>query len=533
MKSRANRFAANLVILLSIFVLSSRTFAHSDAEPLWAMDNDELAQLEKTISEHRIALLNAMNDAINYGVPVLGGQRNYRFDSDREVVDIPRSVLNRVIMSSLELETATMKRYLGCEAGCEHSLAQDLAGTPNSKEAVTVIRSLWPKMKASFAIVWKDIPVGIWMRTINSARYSRSLAASGRYQSKAYGGIAMVMGAASFGAAFAATEVLETMFMGPLHFVCKANYFWSVAFGAAVAGLSRDLKTLLLFEKDEKSFAKRFLQALSNFASLKNAQRLEKRILFKTLAADSIEQFHKISRRAAHSSVLEPLLDKISARQSIAADPLLWSELVASISETKAPKKFRLAGGAQEALFQAEVDKIVDIDITAAQARARWQDMNASMRVVLRIFRNGLEVSHQLHHDQADRLRALGLLDMQLRTLDLFNLSWLSKRANRVGRAEAEGLADWLRNVVSEWMALAIETTTADADLRAVELKRNNLNGIIAAAIRRGEPVMVSPEGPRDLRAAIEREATKVSPERPTAIAAQRSCDGLFRASLQ
>lgn len=62
----------------------------------------------------------------------------------------------------------------------------------------------------------------------------------------------MAAGAAGFGLAFGVTEVAESMFMGPFHFVCKANYLWSVAFGTAIASLSRDLKTFFLFEKDGK-----------------------------------------------------------------------------------------------------------------------------------------------------------------------------------------------------------------------------------------------------------------------------------------
>jgi hypothetical protein len=532
MTRNSNRFTAFFISISVLLVsLGSRALAHGDSEPLWAMNNEELSQLQKSIGQHRIALLNAMNEATSHGMPAMDARRDYRFDSNQQVIDIPRSVLNRVIMASLALETASMKMYLMCESGCDHSLAKDFEDHAESATAVKTVRRLWPKMKASFAILWKDIPVAVWIRAINAARYSRSLLATGRYQSQAYGRFSMLVGGTAFGAAFAATEVFETMFMGPLHFVCKANYFWSVAFGAAIAGLSRDLKTLLLFEKDGKSLAARMLQSVSNFASLKSAQKIEQRILFRTLAGDGSEQFLKISRRDAHSSLLEPMLAEVSAQQAVAADPLLWSELAGAQMKKHVAKKFRLPIGEPEIIFQTEIDKILDPSLTAAEAYNRWRDLSASMRVVLRIFRNEQEVSHQLEHNRGAQLRSLGRLDMQLRSLDLFNLSWLQTRAGRNVPQESQTSASWLRDVVTEWMALAIETTAPDADLLAIDLRWRNLKAILEASIRRGEPISGASNGPRNFQLSIHRELQRTDRAALSNGPAVRQCEALFLSS--
>jgi hypothetical protein len=63
-----------------------------------------------------------------------------------------------------------------------------------------------------------------------------------RYQSAAYGTGSMIAGAAGFAVAYSATEVAESVYLVGLHFLCQANYFWSIAFGTAIATLSRDLK---------------------------------------------------------------------------------------------------------------------------------------------------------------------------------------------------------------------------------------------------------------------------------------------------
>ncbi len=167
-----------------------------------------------------------------------------------------------MILESLNLESASAKLYVFCEAGCDHSLFKDLAGDAHRKEAVQAVRGLWPKIVGSFALLWRDIPIAAWKRLIHSSRYLRSLLGSARHQAKAYGG---------------------------------ANYFWSVAIAAAVASFSRDIKTLFLFEKNGTTLFKRVAQAFSGYRSLQSTQRLEKRILFRTLAGD--DGFEKLSKR--------------------------------------------------------------------------------------------------------------------------------------------------------------------------------------------------------------------------------------------
>ncbi len=515
------RYLFSLITAFTLFTFAlamapQTAFAHNDAEPIWAMDKVELAKLQGSIERHRIELLNALDDAAKFGVDADSLQRPYRLDSNKQVVDIPRSVLNRVIMASLNLETESTKMYLFCETGCERSLFRDLTGHPKQKEAVGIIRGLWPKLKASFAILWHDIPVGVWMRTINLASYSRSIGANMRYQAKAYGGLSMTAGAAGFGVAFTVTEIAESMFMGPLHFVCKANYFWSVAFGTAIASLSRDLKTLLLFEKNGKSIFSRVIQAFSNFSSLHAARQIEKRVLFQSLVGpENIDTFEKLTKRDAQSSVLEPLLDKVSAKQAVASDQMLWSELA---WELKNPAEQTTEIKNREKLFETELVKIFDASAREGEPARRWQDLNASLRVMLRIFRNDVEIRHQIERKQSPALKTLGQLDAQLRRLDLFMMSWLSKKGSLESAATNRESAAWLKNILGEWLALSIETSGPKFEIKAIEIRLDHLKAILEASVRKGESLGIAPEGYRDMMISIEK-------SRPITV---RSCEALF-----
>ena len=238
------------------------------------------------------------------------------------------------------------------------------------------------------------------------------------------------------------------MFMGPLHIVCQANYFWSLAFGTAIASLSRDLKTLLLFEKDGTSIFRRVAQTFSNFASLRSSLQIEKRILFQTLTGtEDSETFQKLTKRDAQSSVLEPLLEKISAQRAVASDQMLWSELA---WELKNPTRLSSkAPTARTRLFETELSKIFDPSAKTEDAVRRWQDLNASLRVMLRMFRQDIEVRHMISRDQKPVIGVLGRLDAELRRLDLFMFSKL-KSSSLTSPAENLLSIEWLRNVVSE-----------------------------------------------------------------------------------
>ena len=84
----------------------------------------------------------------------------------------------------------------------------------------------------------------------------------------------------------------------------------------------------------------------------------------------------------------------ISAGQAVAVDSLLWSDLVASVSKPN-ERRFRFASDAREFLFGSEIAEIYAMPAEAGLAR--WQDMSASMRSVLKIFRIGLEVRQHGH----------------------------------------------------------------------------------------------------------------------------------------
>lgn len=522
MRHLSLRLSLSLFSLVLVLFVGATTHAHGDEKPLWALNKAQRIELQQTIERHRQELLKALDEAAKYGVDTESLQRPYQLDSNKEVANVPRSVLNRVIMASLNLEVESTRMYVFCETGCEHSLFKDLAGHPKRAEAVGVIRTLWPKLKTSFTMLFRDIPAGIWMRMIHASSYTRSIMMNARYQSKAYGRISMLAGAAGFGVAFGVTEVAESMFMGPLHIVCQANYFWSIAFGTAIASLSRDIKTLLLFEKDGKSIFRRIGQTFSNFASLRNAQQIEKRILFQTLTGSGdTETFEKLTKRDAQSSVLEPLLEKISAKQAVAADQMLWSELAWALKDKS--KVSADVPAARTRLFDTEMQKIFDASAKNGEPSHRWQDLNASLRVILKMFRNEVEVRHMITRRQKPQIKTLGQLDAQLRRLDLFMFSKLEGSSLSSPAQNAQS-AEWLRNIVSEWLSLAVETSSGTADMKNIELRLAHLKAILDASIRKGNNIGVAPEGFRDLM-------TAVAKERPGATAPViRSCEALFTA---
>ncbi len=525
---KSNFWAFQPLLFLVFVIWTSSANAH-DEKPLWLMNEAELSELDKTIAQHRLDLLSAMNEALVSGISTSRFQRDYRFDTDTEVMDIPRSVLNRVIISSLELETASMKRYLACGLSCDHSLETDLKGHHGAHEKANAIRQLWPKVKSSFRILWFDVPVGVWLRTIHAARYSRTIGANIHYQATAYGRFSMVLGATAFGAAFGVTELAESMFMGPLHLVCQANYFWSVALGAAVAGLSRDVKALLLFEHDRHSFTERFSQATTNFFKSRRLRQFEDRVLFKTLSDGGIERFEKITRRQAHVSILQPLLERISPAQAVALDTLLWSELANSVADQRKPR-FRFATDQREHLFASELAKLFSADTTPEKAVAHWQDHHASIRTFLRIVRNDMKVRHQQTGTAAAALRALGQLDIDLRRLDLFNLAWLTKYGGQAESQDREAMAQWLRHILSEFVSLAIETSADGADLKATALRRKQLTKELTTTVRRGHPNKSTSERPADgterLEAAFRNELASLA-----ARARARTCSSMFQAT--
>lgn len=515
---------AALSICLFFMSISQLTFAHSDSEAIWEMNRAELTELEKSIEPFRRELVSALAEATTIGVDPATLTRPYRYDSDMMVANVPRSVLNRVIVASMELEIETMRSYIFCD-GCEHSLLKDLADHPKRTEAVTLVRRIWPFIKGSFRLLFKEIPISVWARTIHTSNYLRSVRAAARYQSNAYGTVSMVAGTAAFGTMFAATEMVETAYAGPLHLVCKANYFWSVAVGTAVSSFAREFKTLLAFEKDGKTLLSRLQQAFLNFSDLRSLQKLEKRVLFHTLLSEEgLSAFKKLSRRDSHSGLLEPLLEKMSATQAIAADGLMWSELIAVLYRDELEN--RIPSTEREKLFDQELERLFAVDANAITARLRWQDLSGSLRVILRAFYNSSAVRHQLHQNQADVLRLLGRLDLELRTLDLFVFSWLANHDAKLEdpRRSTEA-ANWIRNMVSEWLTLSILVSSAAIDAKSIEIRLQHFASVLKASIRRGAPLDIAPEGARGLASTLQRERYLLKSDRHSD---RRLCEELF-----
>ena len=257
------------------------------------------------------------------------------------------------------------------------------------------------------------------------------------------------------------------------------------------------------------------MQIFSNFKSMRTAQHLEKRILFRTLAGDdTIESFEKMTKREAHSVALEHVLEQVSAKQAVAADSLLWAELA---WELKNPPDEKTRRGPSEKLFASEVTNLFASGQKSIERMRTWQDMNGSLRVILKTFRNGLDVQQQIYKDRTAAVKALGTLDMQLRALDVFTNAWLSKRDASADADANASAAEWFRGVVSEWLSLAIEASGPDFNERVFELRSQNLKSIVDVSIRNGEPIDLTPEGVRNL--------TRVLAPKTSAL---RTCEGIF-----
>ena len=363
-----------------------------------------------------------------------------------------------------------MQSYLFCEAGCSHSAKKD--GLTESE--IEIARGLWPKIRSSFALLFKEIPYGAWLRTIHFLSYSRSIGAKYHYEKSAYGRFALFAGATAFSGAFVATEIAETLFAGPLHIVCQANYLWSLAIASSVASLSRDVKAVLSFNAKNESFMKRLFGAYGRYSLLRNERAIEDRILFQTniIVANGSEK--KVTSREARIQKLTPILEAELVkpiRRNVALDALLWSEL---LKPNLLPSQ---DAGRFKDEWNAEFDRLnqsSELDV-----RLWWHDLHASLRTMLRIQKFQAQAEHTMGTDRKMLLSRLGVLDRSLRLWDTATILSLSKTGswNSSGR-------DWLRSVTGEWLALLLLAKESDA--KTFELREKYLEEIMKIASRAG-----------------------------------------------
>lgn len=478
-----------LVVIFLICFSFTNSYSHGDREAIWDMDRNELSELENKLNQQKQELLLALDEAFRIGFSASSLQRPYTFASVNSEVDIPRSVLNRVIVASMQLEISTVEKYLFCNS-CEHSLEKDLSGHPEKDKVKHFIYSIWEKAKSSFALFFKEIPVSVWKRIIHASAYSRHISSSMRYQANAYGKVSMIAGATGFSVAYGMTELAEVFIAGPFHFLCQVNYFWSLAFGTAIASLSRDVKTLLLYDKANKPVWNRILQAFTQYRSYKSLHKIENRVLYQTLAGDKGQAiYEEITKLKAYSTNLEPILRDTTPLRSVAADSLLWAEVVSSLKHPEPIER------GQQKLFQTEIESIFTSQSSTFEGLYRWRDLASSLRTMLRLFRSDLEVQNQLHVNRQANLSVLGQIDAELRVLDLFMHSWLQQvRHTRVVLDVGEQ-SHWLRNILSEMTSLAIEATDTNFDKNANEARLRSLQTSLRLSVERATPASFATPG--------------------------------------
>lgn len=430
--------------------------------------------LNERIELHRQALITALDEAAKYGVAASTLERPYYVDSNDLAINIPRSVLNRVIMTSLQLELDTTERYFFCSDGCERSLERDLADHPEAVKATQLIRAGWVRIKYGFIELVRDVSIGVWARATHKVNYARSIANSIRYQRKAYGNVSIAAGAAAFGVAFGATEAAESVALGPLHLACQANYFWSLAIGSWTASLSRNVRALLLFGSNERSFLTRVFDSVRAARAMRAFRKVQNRILLGDTGAGVSPE--KVSRKAAYTGALHDVLAENSARSTVAADPLLWSELVVK-------EHITLFGGLglgdKEILFGNEIDRI--FELKGKYGLGLWMDLHASLRTILALGRRNLTARHILAAGHGPAILALGTLDKELQNIDVTVQRLLMQRGREAS------LAPWLRETVQTWMRLAFETLTPEFNAIEHASKVGTMHVQIERVIRAGQ----------------------------------------------
>jgi hypothetical protein len=151
--------------LLIIAVMTLSNFGswakdNPSSEPLqnWQMSQEELSKLDVKLREERLRLQEAMQQALEMGLRPDSLSRNYLHQQSDSETSIPKSVLNQILFSSMQSEVLEMQRYIFCSHQCAHSLEKDLADHPQRSAVLKALRSLWPRIKASFVLLYKDIP---------------------------------------------------------------------------------------------------------------------------------------------------------------------------------------------------------------------------------------------------------------------------------------------------------------------------------------------------------------------------------------
>lgn len=466
-----------LVPSLLFLLLTTQSALGHEAKPVWALNSAEQAELRHVLEESERSLIQALSDAAEYRA---SETREFFHDSESELAKIPRSILNRVLQHSLDLETAQMKSYLFCESGCEQSAKQQGL----SQNELQTVRGLWPKIRASFALLFKEIPHGAWLRTIHFIKYSRSIGAEYHYQKSAYGRFALLAGASAFTGAFVATEIAESMFMGPLHIVCQANYLWSLAFASTIASLSRDVKAALSFNSKHESFLQRLFGAYGRYSLLRRERALEDRVLIKswlTVASSqkTADSQRKLTRREAQIQILTPILEaelESPIRRSFAMDRFLWSELVARTGLESASELKPIGTGFSEA-WDRELENLGRK--SQDEVRLWWRDAHASLRTLLRLQTIHSQTLHTLGERQQVTLRQLGSLDHTLRLWDTTVILSLKTQAGWDSESRIR-----LQRVTGEWLSLLL--ALKESDTKSFDLRLRYLEELMKIANRSG-----------------------------------------------
>jgi len=489
-QSKSMHFNRLLTIIFVYSVCSMawslRAFAHGDHdEALWEMTADELSDVNRRI-EKQIRIFNhELHQALTSESHLPSEERSYFFDGKEEGLRIPRTLTTRVLVAAVDLEILETEKALFCRSQCNNPLSKE----ERYQDGLGFLKMHWPQIKSLF----KEISLPFINRIEHRQAYYRFLQTQVAYKSKSYGPVSMAVGATGTAVTFATTEAIETLALSSLggvgavmHFACKANYFWSIAVGTALASVARDVKSIYAYQASSRSW----VEGLKNIYKVLKTKRALKAIKEKVIVVQTEKMISGLSFRTQKKAVTdtpESLLNSPSFRSLALGEELIWTELLGLNTHPNER--------VQNHSLHEEFKKM----IASSQGLFIWQDQLASLQLLLKAVRTHKEALHIQEKYQLKTLQALGRLDLALRKVDLFLTLWISSSSSDKDLVRD---SQWLAETYAEWLSLLLTINKEGVDLG----NRHDINSRISSLIRNiettnreGSPLIQKNSGQKSL----------------------------------
>ena len=254
-RNAVDRFFTCRWFFLSLALMLSSELSHAHGKRyFWEMSRSELRALDIRLERERKVLKDAFARLIASDAPSAFGASSHGLSHDLRPLR-ENSLLNTLRSAQeamIELEVGTMKKMVLCRSGSACGLKSpslfsslikdDGLSEASAHQTVGAIAATLPQAENRFRRVARDMFDASTLRWKNRSRVLLSLRSGAKYGAAAFGPLSMAAGSLAFGITFTVVELFESMTLGPLHWVCQANWFWAASVGLTVASLSRDLK---------------------------------------------------------------------------------------------------------------------------------------------------------------------------------------------------------------------------------------------------------------------------------------------------